>query len=126
MFSITLFRWQGHDSCCVCFFAFLSSLSLVTFTSSYWCLEIVVSDHYSVDFQGKEWFDFNHSLWCVYLALYSIKLLGRVYHFSFVICHPCSCYFCVLMLATLNSLLVMKLGKTRKLPQILIRPWLFL
>ena len=63
MFSITLFRWEGHDGCCVCFFAFsLSSLSLVTFISSYWCLEIVVSDHYSVDFLGKEWFDFNHPL----------------------------------------------------------------
>ena len=59
------FKWLEHDSCCVCFFVYyLCSLSLVSLTISYWCIEIVlshiklfiklVSDHYSVDFLGKD------------------------------------------------------------------------
>ena len=35
-------------------------------------------------------FDFNHSLGCVYPTLYIIRLLGRVYLFSLVICYYCS------------------------------------
>ena len=37
-----------------------------------------------------EFFDFNHSLGCVYPTLYIIRLLRRVYHFSLLICYPSS------------------------------------
>ena len=44
-FLVSLFRWLEHDGCCVCFFVFsLFSLSLVPLTTSYQCIEIVVSD----------------------------------------------------------------------------------
>ena len=33
-------------------------------------------------------FDFNHSLGCVFLTLYIIRLLGRVYHFNLLISDP--------------------------------------
>ena len=42
------------------------------------------------------YFDFNHSLGCVYPTLYTLyttvhcRLLHRVYHFSFLICYPSS------------------------------------
>ena len=65
MSSVSFFKWLEHDSCCVCFFVYyLCSLSLVSLTKSYWCIEIVVShiklfiklvsNHYSVDFLGKD------------------------------------------------------------------------
>ena len=38
------FKRLEHDSCCVCFFVFyFFSLSLVSLTRSYWCIEIDVS-----------------------------------------------------------------------------------
>ena len=40
--------------------------------------------------EKKESFGFNHSLGCVYPTLYISRLLGRVYHFSWLICYPCS------------------------------------
>ena len=40
---------------------------------------------------GKgECFDFNHFLRCVYPTIYISRLLSRVYHFSLLICYPCS------------------------------------
>ena len=65
MSSASFFKLLEHDSYCVCFFVYyLCSLSLVSLTKSYWCIEIVVShiklfiklvsDHYSVDFLGKD------------------------------------------------------------------------
>ena len=41
MLSVPVFRCQEYDSSCICFF--VSSLFLVLLTSSYWCLEIIVS-----------------------------------------------------------------------------------
>ena len=52
------------------------------------------------------------------------RLLGRVCHVSWLICYPCSFYFhalCWLLFGSGNSLHLMTLGKTRNLPQILIR-----
>ena len=43
-----------------------------------------------VPLEKGECFDFNHSLRCVYPTLYIIRLLGRVYHLSFLICYPSS------------------------------------
>ena len=62
-FSVPLFKWPEHESCCLFVFS-LSSLSLVPLTRSYYCRETAVSvasnyfksqlpDHYSVDFLGK-------------------------------------------------------------------------
>ena len=49
-----------------------------------------VSEHYFMDFLEKgECFGLTHSLGCVYPTLYIIRLLGRVYHFSLLICYPC-------------------------------------
>ena len=67
---------------------------------------------------------FNHSLGCAYPTLYISRLLGRVYHFSWLICYPCLFYFhalCWFLFGSGNSLHLMTLGKTRNLPQILIR-----
>ena len=47
-----------------------------------------VSEHYFMDFLEKgECFGLTHSLGCVYPTLYIIRLLGRVYHFTFLICY---------------------------------------
>ena len=56
-----------------------------------------VSDHYSVDFLGKggECFNLNHSLGCLLYCINIIRLLDRVYHFSLLICYPCSSSFCI-------------------------------
>ena len=43
-----------------------------------------------ISLENGDCFDFNHSLSSVYLSLYIITLLGRVYHFSLLICYPCS------------------------------------
>ena len=49
-----------------------------------------VSEHYFMDFlEKRECFGLTHSLGCVYPTLYIIRLLGRVYHFSLLICYPC-------------------------------------
>ena len=37
------FMWVVHDSCCICFFVYLFSLSLDHLTRSYWGIEILVS-----------------------------------------------------------------------------------
>ena len=43
--------------------------------------------------EKREYFDFNHSLGCVYPNLYIFRLLGWVYRFSLLICYPCSSNF---------------------------------
>ena len=43
-----------------------------------------------ISLEKGECFDVNHSLRCAYPTLYNIRLLGRVYHFNFMICYPCS------------------------------------
>ena len=40
-------------------------------------------------------FDVNHSLGFVYPALYIIRLLGQVYHFTLPIFYPCSFRICL-------------------------------
>ena len=41
---VSFFKWSEHDSSCVCFLVYyLFSLSLVSLTSTYWGIEIVVS-----------------------------------------------------------------------------------
>ena len=42
MSFVSFFNWLECASCCVCFFVYYFSLSLVPLTRSYWCLEIVV------------------------------------------------------------------------------------
>ena len=69
-----------------------------------------------ITLEKGECFDFNHSLGCVYPTLYIIRLLGRVYHFSLLICYPYSFYFHALMLVAFGSqnfFLSMILRKTR-------------
>ena len=75
-----------------------------------------------ISFKMGDCFDFNHSLGCVYPTLYTIRLLGRVYHFSLLICYPYSFYFHALMMVAFGSqnfFLSMILGKTRNLTWIL-------
>ena len=43
-----------------------------------------------ISLEKGKWFDFNHSLGCVYPTLYVIRLLGQVYYFILLICYPCS------------------------------------
>ena len=43
-----------------------------------------------ISLEKGECFDFSHSLGCVYPTLYIIRLLRRVYYFSFLICCPSS------------------------------------
>ena len=43
LMSCLFFEWVEHDSCCVCFFVYLFSLSPFPLTRSYWGIEIVVS-----------------------------------------------------------------------------------
>ena len=91
------FKWVEHDSCCVCFFVYyLFSLSLVPLTRSYWCIEIVVSVMYVlwISLEKGECFNLNHSLGCLPYCINIIRPLGRVYHFSWLICYPCSCSSC--------------------------------
>ena len=45
-----------------------------------------------ISLEKGECFDFNHSLGCVYPTLYIIRLLRRVYHFSWLICYPSSSF----------------------------------
>ena len=81
-----------------------------------------------ISLEKGECFDFNHALGCIYPTLNTIRLLGQVYHFSLLICYPCSFYFHAWMLVALwewNSLFLITLWKTRNLPQILIS-WLLL
>ena len=54
-----------------------------------------------ISLKKGECFDFNHSLGCVYPTLYIIRLLGRAYHFSLLICYPCSFYIHAFMLVAL-------------------------
>ena len=96
-FSVPLFMWLEHGGCCVCFFVFpffffvfpfFFSLSLVPLTRSYQCREIlcllcktILKVSYLINvlwisLEKGESFDFNHSLGCVYLTLYLIRILG--------------------------------------------------
>ena len=106
------FEWLDHDSCCVCFRVYyLFSLSPFPLTRSYWDIEIVVMWNYL-------WSQYLIIALCIFLekwvflfespfrvscpTLYIIiRLLGRVYHFSLLICYPCSFYFPALMLIAL-------------------------
>ena len=67
--------------------------------------------------EEEECFDFNQSLFRKFTLSYKIRirLLGQVYHLSFLICYPYSLLFHALMLATLleQKLPLMALGKTR-------------
>ena len=90
--------------CCVCFIvSVLLSLSLVPLIRCYWCMETVVfvlqdyfrsevSDHYSVDFLEKGRVLWCQSLFREFTLCYKIRirLLGQVYHFDLLICHPYS------------------------------------
>ena len=112
-------RWHGQLCLTLCFwniafFLFkclillfiqggsLSSHKIITSGIKLWiklsvvqnCFKSQLSDHYSVDSMEKgECFDFESLLW-VCLPYF----IGGVYHFSLLICYPCSYYFHVLMM----------------------------
>ena len=55
-----------------------------------------------ISLEKGEYFDFNHFLGCIYPTLYIItRFLGQAYHFSLLICYPCSFYFHALILVSL-------------------------
>ena len=59
------------------------------------CVELFksqLSDHCSVDYLGKGRVFWFQSLFrvCLPYSLHIFRHLGRVYHFSFLICYPCS------------------------------------
>ena len=59
------------------------------------CVELFksqLSDHYSVDYLGKGRVFWFQSLFrvCLPYSLHIFRHLGRVYHFSLLICYPCS------------------------------------
>ena len=105
MSFVSFFKWLECASCCVCFFVNYFSLSLVPLTRSYCCLEIDACLSCKTIHKVGIW-----SLFCVFLGKVSvliwitllgiyhtlyiiIRLLGWVYHFSLLICYPCSFYF---------------------------------
>ena len=96
--------------CCVCFcFLCLWPLSLgVTSPEKLFCslCKTILNIRYliiilQISLEKGECFDFNHALGCIYPTLNTIRLLGQVYHFSLLICYPCSFYFHALMLVAL-------------------------
>ena len=98
-FLFLLFRWLEHDavvsvSLFFLYFLCLWSLQLgVTSAEKLLCLlcKTISKVSYLIiilwtSLEKGEYFDFNHSLGCVYPI---IRLLGRVYHFNLLIFYSC-------------------------------------
>ena len=113
MSFVSFFKWLECASCCVCFFVYYFSLSLVPLTRSYCCLEIVVCllcktihkvsiwSLFCVFPWKSECFNLNNSLGYLHTLYLIIRLLGWAYDFSLLICYPCSFYFHALTLLAL-------------------------
>ena len=104
---VPLFRWLEQWLLCAFFVFSLFPFSLVPLTSAEKLLCLLCKTISKVSYQiiilwislkKGEYFDFSHSLGCVYPTLYISRLLQQVYHFSLVISFPCSFYFHALML----------------------------